>query len=555
MSATREAAGVSTAHREDVLVVGAGPVGLTLAAQLSRRGVRCRIIDQEEGLTPVTQSRALGIHARTLEVLEGLGVTAPLVDRGRRIQAVNVWDHGQRLTRFEPDFQRLATPYPFVLSLPQGETERQLAAALAAQGTEVQWNTRLIGLSQDDDGVNATVRGSDGVDREMRTMYLAGCDGAHSTVRDELQLSFEGQAYEDRFLLADVHLRSPLAPSEAHVLLTPDGPVPTIPLPQQDCWRLIDTTGKTAAEEPAEITARFEQLLEQARFPSVSITTTVWASAFRIHRRATDQLRVGRCFLAGDAAHIHSPVGGQGMNAGIQDAHNLGWKLSLVVAGAAPDSLLDSYEAERLPVARSVARRTHWATRAVVLRNPLARAVRNQMLPWLLGRQSVQRRLARELSGLGVNYRDSPVVAGDCREAWEGPQPGDRVPDVRLPMPSDGIRRLFDVLQGTHHTLLCFDSSQSEQSDATSEFAKIHTFMQQEYCRFIKIFRVKPQRDAAGSAGDVSVLIDSQDHLHAKFHADQPCLYLIRPDGYVGYRSRPPEASKLRDYLQRVLKW
>lgn len=553
MTPTREAAGLRTAHPVDVLVVGAGPVGLALAAELSRRGVRCQIIDQKEALTPITQSRALGVHARTLEALEGLGATAPLIDRGRRIQAVNIWDHGQRLTRFEPDFQRLSTPYPFVLSLPQGETERQLAASLAAQGTEVQWNTRLTALKQDGEGVTANLRGPDGVDREMRTAYLVGCDGAHSTVRDELRLSFEGHAYEERFLLADVQLHSRFAPSEAHVLLTPDGPVPAIPLPQANCWRLIDTSGKTAAEGRDEITARFEWLLGQARFTSLSIETTVWASAFRIHRRATEQLRVDRCFLAGDAAHVHSPVGGQGMNTGIQDAHNLGWKLSLVIAGVAPDPLLDSYEAERLPVARSVARRTHWATRTVVLRNPLARAVRNQMLAWLLGRRSVQRRLARELSGLGVNYRDSPIVAGDCCEAWEGPQPGDRVPDVRLPMPSDGIRRLFDVLNNAQHTLLCFESSDSEGSEAMLEFAKIRDLTRRGCCRFIKIYRVTPQRDTVEPSGEISVLIDSQDYLHAKFHADRPCLYLIRPDGYVGYRSRPPVASKFRDYLQTVL--
>lgn len=538
----------------DVLIVGAGPVGLALAGELSRRGVRCRIIDWGDGPTPVAQSRALGIHARTLEVLEGLGVTPPLVEQGRRIQAVNVWDHGRRLARFEPDFQHLATPYPFVLSLSQGETERRLADSLAEFGTEVQWNTRLMEMSQDSDGVSATVRGPDGILRDVRAAYLAGCDGAHSTVRSRLDLRFEGHGYEDQFLLADVHLRSRLAPHEAHVLLTADGPVPAIPLPQQDHWRLIDTNGKTGAEEPAAITGRFESLLHEAQLSAVSIQGTTWASAFRIHRRATDRLRVGRCFLAGDAAHIHSPVGAQGMNTGIQDAHNLAWKLALVIAHAAPDSLLDSYEAERLPVARAVGRRTHWATRAVVLRNSVARAVRNQMLAWLLGRRSVQRRLARDLSGLGVNYRDSPIVAEDRCGVWGGPRPGDRVPDVRLTMPADGIRRLFDILHGTHHTLLCFDSPRPEVADTVGEFAKVNVMIRQYGSGSIEIYRVTREHDGPEMAGEIPVLVDCQGHLHEKFHAEQPCLYLIRPDGYVGYRSRPPDTAKFQHYLECVLK-
>ncbi|MBW3598817.1 MAG: FAD-dependent monooxygenase [Planctomycetes bacterium] len=528
----------------DVLIIGAGPVGLTLACELRRRGVRLRIIDAEAGPTPVDQSRALGIHARTLEMLEGVGVTNDLVARGRRVHAINAWDHGRMFLRFQPEFDRLKTPYPFVLSLSQGETERRLEKKLAEYGVGVEWNARLTQLDHSPGGVAAKVCGPDGAEADVHAAYLVGCDGAHSTVRHQLNLGFEGHPYEERFLLADLRLRWPLAQDEAHLLLTDRGPVAAIPLPEPDCWRLIDATGASEDDAPDAVAARFGDLLHKAALEDASIEGAMWASAFRIHRRATDRLRVGRCFLAGDAAHIHSPVGGQGMNIGIQDACNLAWKLALVIAGVAPESLLDSYEQERLPVARSTLRGTHWATRLVVLRNPLARAIRNRLASWLTKPALVRRRLTRELSELGVHYRGSPVVAEDRTGAWAGPRPGERIPDVDLASPTGAVR-LFDLLRGTKHVLLCFEESRER-------LEPIATAVRDRWKDLIDLYVVVRNGGPAidGAAG---LLQDASGELHGRFHAESPCLYLIRPDGYLGYRARPPDAAAFERYLTKVV--
>lgn len=529
----------------DVLVVGAGPVGLTMACELRRHGIDCHIVDADDGPTPPRESRALGIHARTLEVFEHMGLIGPIMLRGRTLHGVNAYDRGRRFARFELDFDGLETPYPFILSLSQGETEQRLIERLAELGGTVEWQMRLTDLVQDERGVTAVVADATGAPWKIRAAWLVGCDGAHSSVRERLGLSFEGAAYPEKFLLADTRLDWDLSPDEAHVLLTPDGLVPAIPLPEPGYWRLIDATGTVETEEPDSVIARFRELLDRAKFNAASIEDVIWASAFRIHRRAVDRLRVGRCFLAGDAAHIHSPVGGQGMNTGIQDAWNLAWKLALVIAEAAPQTLLDSYEAERLPIGESVRRGTHWATRIVTLRNPVARAIRNRLAAWLSRVHSVRRRLTRELSELGVNYRGSPIVAEDWRGSPTGPKAGDRVPDVQLD--SGSPDRLFNVLNGTRHTLLLFEGS-AGGPDGTID--AIRDLVRQRWAELVVAYRIT--RTAGTDAGES--ILDRDGRLHRRFGARLPCVYLIRPDGYVGYRAQPPDPDRFAAAVERVLR-
>jgi 2-polyprenyl-6-methoxyphenol hydroxylase-like FAD-dependent oxidoreductase len=555
----------------DVLVVGAGPVGLTLACELRRHGVPCRVLDDGDGPTPPEQSRALALHARTLEVFDGMGLAGPILQRGRRIRALDASRGGHRFARFEFDFSGLDTPYPFVISLSQGETEKLLVDRLRGLGGAVEWRTRLEGLSQDADGVSATLAGDADGRRPTRTGWLVGCDGAHSTVRQQLGLPFTGASSGEKFLLADVRMSCSLAPDEGHLLFTADGPVAAFPMPRADHWRLIDATGTADVSEPAAILEQFRRLLRQDGLKGAVIAEAEWASSFHISRRTTGRLRVGRCFLAGDAAHVHSPVGGQGMNTGIQDAHDLAWKLALVRAGAAPPSLLDSYEAERQPVAEAVLRETDRATWIATLKNPVGRGLRDLLAGWLSHWGFARRRITLALSELGINYRGSPVVAED----WTGhlggaPRAGDRVPDVELAPErterarsspekekarsnsAGGPARLFDLLRETRHVLLLFEGSGATSADLDG---------MAEVVRGQRAEQVVPYRvcrpgavPGGGSVAAVRPLHDPDGRLHRRFDARTACAYLIRPDGYVGYRGRPASPERLAAYLGRVLR-
>lgn len=500
-----------------VLVVGAGPVGLTMACELRRHGVDCRVIDASDGPTPPNQSRALAVHSRTLEMLDLMGLADTAVARGKVIQALNAYRHGQHLARIELDFTGLETPYPFILSLSQGATERLLLERLVARGGAVEWRTRLASLRADDQGV--TVRGinPEGAKTESRCGWLIGCDGAHSVVRHQLGLAFEGSAYPERFLLADAPMSWDLDDHEGHVFLLPGGPVASLPLPEPGHWRLIDLHGEGVADATGAVAGRIRDDLARAGVPPATMGEPAWASAFGVHRRAVEQMRVGRVFLAGDAAHIHSPAGGQGMNTGMQDAVNLAWKLALVVRGCAEESVLDSYQAERHPVALEVLRFTDRFTRFATLHNAAARAVRAAALSWLAGTGAVRRTMARALSELTVSYPDSPIIgASEANDSWGGPKPGERLPDLPY-----GNGRLYSLLRPGRHVVLAFDSG-PVPLEPCQEIIDIHY-------------------PGAGEA-----------HLRKLLDVKAPCLYLIRPDGYVADRYRAPEAMRIQDYGEAI---
>jgi len=348
--------------KTNVLIVGAGPTGLTMACELLRRGIRCRLIDKEDA--PSQTSKALAVHSRTLEVFEDMGIIEQLLARGLRATDVNVYDGSERLLHLS--LQHLKVPYPYVLSVPQSETERQLTTLLHSLGGEVERSQELTDVQQEGDRVIAVanhISQDTEIAEEITADWLIGCDGARSQVRKALGIEFEGSTYEEDFLLADVDLDWNRTQDKLHIWLHQDGPFAAIPLPKSQHWRLI--AGIAAEEDEVETAVDlFQQLMiERTGDTTTTISNPIWLSNFKIHRRIVNQYREGRVFLAGDAAHIHSPVGGQGMNVGIQDAYNLAWKLTLVVKNQAPTALLNTYEAERRPIAKSVLAATHALTK------------------------------------------------------------------------------------------------------------------------------------------------------------------------------------------------
>jgi 2-polyprenyl-6-methoxyphenol hydroxylase-like FAD-dependent oxidoreductase len=382
-------------HSTDVLVIGAGPVGLTLAAALEVRGIDVVLVDK--AAQAANTSRAAAIHARTLKVLEGIGVTDELVRRGITVPRFTVRDRDRALLTI--DFGELPGRHPYTLMLPQDITESVLAGRLDELGGTVHRGYELARLEQDAAGVTATMRGGETV----RASYAVGADGMHSAVRAQAGIGFAGGSYGESFVLADVHLDWELDEREVMLYFSPAGLLVVAPLPGGR-HRIV----ATVEEAPEHLDRDHIQALLDARGPQrrpTRVEDVVWSSRFRVHHRLADRYRKGRVFLAGDAAHVHSPAGGQGMNTGIQDAVALAARLAGVLRDGADDRSLDAYEAQRRPVAADVIAVTHRATVAATAHHPAVQRVRNAALRLLDHIPAVRRKLAMNISGLAIDQR------------------------------------------------------------------------------------------------------------------------------------------------------
>ena len=429
-----------------VLVVGAGPTGLVLACELLARGVRARIIDQGDGV--VLQTRALGIHARTLEVLDMMGLAERFAEHGQVVRRFHMYADGKTLVRLE--LARNGSRFGFMLDVPQDVTETILRQRVSELGGSVEQRTELSSLRQDLGGVTATVTGPGGTVRAVTADYLVGADGAHSRVRSELGLDFRGHPYAQDWLLADVHLGWDRPDDEMHAFFRRDG-LPLICMPMREHrWRVILPYAGERGRRPPTL-EEIQQLVGERAPEPVPVSDPAWLATFQTQRRSTHVYRRGRVLLAGDAVHIHSPAGGQGMNTGIMDAHNLAWKLALVASGQAPDGLLDSYGAERGPVAADVLALTHNLVKLGTMTHPVQRALRNTIVP-IAGRLApLQRRAVRGISHIRVAYPSSaPTRPGRGRD---GLRPGERAPDLEV-TGNEGRTRLYEVLRHGRHVLL-----------------------------------------------------------------------------------------------------
>ncbi len=520
-----------------LLVVGAGPVGLTMACELARHGVRCRII--ERAAERSQHSKALGIFPRSLEVFETMGMIEPVLEAGHPLFRAIFHQGEKELARV--DFSSVASPYPFVISLPQSETERILIEHLGALGVQVEREVELTGLIQTDTSVRATVRHTDGRAEVIETPWMVGCDGAHSTTRHALGMEFEGAPYDESFVLADVRADSSLSNDELHLFFSAEGILGIFPFGGERVRLIANVPPETRDQDLAEPTLEEIQRLAERRGPrDLRVSDPVWVSRFHISHRKVAQFRKIRVFLAGDAAHIHSPAGGQGMNTGIQDAFNLAWKLALVVKGQAPAALLGTYDTERGPIAKGVLNLTDRLTRMATVRNPVAQSVRNLMLPMISGVDFVSEKIADQLAELSVNYRQSSIVeniGGGVVRA------GDRAPDGELRDGEGSARRLFELFRDTRHVLLIFTGGGGRSDAADAITAETWA----DYSEMITVHRI----ERGYRLGTSLAWRDISGAVHAAYDLADGGLVLVRPDGYVGYRSDDFAPGKLRSALAR----
>ena len=517
----------TSAEHTDVLVVGAGPTGLMLASQLARRGVRVLIVDRHSG--PAQQSRAMAVQARTLEIYAQLGIAGRALELGRRGYGANMWTNGKWRARVPiGDIGRRLSPFPFVLMLGQDDNERIMGERLRDWGVAVRWNTELLALEQRPDGVSAALRHADGATRGVTAAYVAGCDGRRSTVRELSGIGFPGAPYEHVFFVADTEATGPMVAEELNIYLWQDGLHLFFPMRGKDRWRVIGIL-------PKHLRARddlaFEETVPAIRREAgadLSFKQCHWFSTYRIDHRCAERFRDRRCLLLGDAAHVHSPAGGQGMNTGLQDAYNLAWKLALVVAGRAEAALLDTYEGERLPVARRLLRSTDRLFALLVSDSWFAGLLRTRLIAWIVARAMTVERVRelafRTVSQIGIRYRASPLsrtLPGLPRGA---PVAGDRFPWLRLGLRANGPREdLFEQLDDTRYNLIVI--GQPLPSGQTPE------------CGDLLRARVIPD-----DAANAEVLAGAR--------ISGPAFYLLRPDGHVGLAGARLQWDSVARYLR-----
>lgn len=574
----------------DVLIVGAGPTGLTLANDLCRRGVTFRIIDK--AAEPTRFSKAIVIHARNLEMFENLGLIDRFLESGLAIRGNNIYSGESRIVHL--NFDEIDSHFKYTLGIGQNMTEAILSEGLTEHGVKVERQVEFLSFEQDENSVRAKLKALDAPEGEneeiVTARYLIGCDGAHSVARHAAGISFDGAAYQEIFGAADVHVEvepggQQMADDEIYVYLNESGTIVFFPFGAGRYRLIFGMPADADIDANAELPFSTVLQLARERGPAhVKITDPRWLSWFRIHQRCASSYRSGRVFLAGDAAHIHSPVGGVGMNTGMQDAVNLSWKLALVLKGVADDKLLDTYQEERHLVGQSVLKGTDMATKVVTLRNPVAKNLRNTLMHILGSQELVQQRILKAGSLTGVSYRTSSLsseshppldqsmpfsrtfrfggqdldVERPGMAAWmdfaRAPVAGDRMLDGEVQDAQGEHRRLAQMAACEKFKLLLFDGYASTEA-GYEKFAAIEKEVAAKFGQYIDVFVIVPFPVGLRVLPAYrSILYDFEHHLHKAYGASSESLYLIRPDGYIGYRAQPATYEELARYLSSIFR-
>ncbi len=496
----------------DVLIVGAGPTGLVLALWLNRQGVGVRIIDKSSG--PGEASRAMAVQARTLELYRQLDLAEPVIEAGYKTPAMNMWARGRHRARIPlGDAGREVSAYPFVLVYPQDRHERLLVQQLQSLGVDVERQTELLSFEEGESHVTALLKHADGREESFTAAFVAGCDGARSLVRQAIGSGFEGGTYKQLFYVADVRVNGVEPAGEGHIAFDKSDFVLLLCYGEKDQYRLIGTVRDERAEHPEHLT--FADVGHDAiNGLNLKITAVNWFSTYRVHHRVADHFRRGRAFLLGDAAHVHSPAGGQGMNTGILDAINLAWKLAAVLKGKAPDTLLDSYQIERQAFARTLVETTDKLFTFVTAQGGFADFVRTRIAPLFASvaykSENVREYLFRVVSQTTLDYRESPLSQGKAG----GVEGGDRLP--WLPVGTEDNYASLAAIQWQVHVY----------GEAKADLIR--------WC---------------GRQG-IALHVFAWEHAYEKAGVARNAAYLLRPDNHVALADPEGEVSTLSRYFE-----
>jgi 2-polyprenyl-6-methoxyphenol hydroxylase-like FAD-dependent oxidoreductase len=518
----------------DVIIVGAGPTGLSLACQLVRYGIDFVIIEKKAGVT--THSKAIGVQARTMEIYEQLGVVtqalvggaSPLENLGQIAGKIRIIANSK--VRGEVDLSAMGkglSPYPYLFILEQSKNEQLLYDYLQSHDREVLWQTELEHFTQSEMGVTAQVKTADGGSKTIAAKYLIGCDGAKSPVRHELGLTFEGSTLERLYYVVDAQIDWEFSADAGYGCISRDSLTFLFPMAGEKRYRIVGTFPESFDQNVDEISYEtIEQRIQEDTKLSLAISNVKWFSVYKVNTRAVNKFSVGRCFVAGDAAHVHSPAGGQGMNTGIQDAYNLAWKMAFVIKGYASEKLLATYNEERLPNAQRLLETTDRAFNVLVGSNWFFSFMRMKILPlvakYAIGRDVVGKNIFSAISQIRINYRTDSLSNHNGDEDFKV-KAGDRMPYFLV----DG-KSVYDWLHAPKFHLLVFSDSEHEVRDLGQEL-----------------------EHESGDSIDFKVIMLNQ-HIVKIFGVNRPFQLLLRPDNYIGFISTEASLAKLKAYMYEI---
>lgn len=518
-----------------VLIVGAGPTGLTMAIELHRRDIPFRIIDKQN--KPVPTSNALAAQTRTLEVWDDEGLLDNALSRGIEVKEFNLYADKKKI--LHADFSLLPSSHPYVLAIAQHETETMLIEHLQKNNVTIEMDVELVEFAEKENIVTATLKHADGQIEKIQAEWIIGCDGNRSIIRENSNIAFLGKELPQHFVLADAKINSTLPPNSFNGFLSEHG-ISIYMKYNKEYTRLIaDVTHDAELSKAKSLT--LEQIkrlaLERCSFP-LEISDPDWSSGFWIHERIASAYRSNRIFLAGDAAHVHSPAGGQGMNTGIQDSYNLAWKLALVIQGHADVSLLDSYYAERAPVAKRVLKDTTLLTNMMTTSNPIISFIRNVTLANLTKIKFFQKKFLSHLTELDIKYKQSRFIKNVFSETSGLP--------VGKLMPNVGDTDLHDSIRGTEHCILLFPMTLAE----LDKCIQLKNSVKHKFPDLFKFILINTSNNF--SSWDEIKIFDEQGVIYKKYDISKPTIFMIRPDKYIGFKGELQSGYQFMEYLEGI---
>lgn len=519
-----------------VLIVGAGPTGLNLANLLAQYGIPHRIIDQK--IEPIHTSNALAIQPRSLEMWESMGIAEQAIARGKKILGLSLSNVNRHIAKINFANLQLSTSFPFILGLPQAESEKILAEHLVKQGGRVERGIKLVDIHQTPENVTVELLNANDQPESVTCNWLIAADGSHSIIRKKLNLEFKGATLQEKFIMMDAIISTEFDPDYFHAILSPKGPLVFATL--RDATRIICTVthdpGIKDFENPT--IEDFNYVIKQRSCLPLTINKSLWISHFTINHRLIDNYRSGQVLFAGDSAHVHSPVGGQGMNTGMQDSFNLAWKLAQVIKGKSNPKLLDTYNLERRPIAEKVLSNTTAMTEMVAIKNPIFITLRNAVMGFILKLKSVQNIFISRVSELGISYPVNNIIMNS----------GKRAPDGFLLDNNNKKISLYSLFKGVKHKLLFFtgDNCSTEKVQEINQLIKWTNENLSELFEPIMIYKTKIDFE------NITTYQDESLSVHKQYELMEGGICIVRPDQYIATIHSEFDRNILLIYLGKI---
>lgn len=524
-----------------VLIVGAGPSGLTMALALKSHNIPFRIIDKQ--IKPVVTSNALAVQPRTLEVWNDLGILPSALAKGSKIKGILFHNLSGKLSEIKCN--QLLSQYKFILSLSQANTESLLHSSLSQQGINIELETELINVEYQGEKILATIQHKDKSVEKIIIPWLIACDGGHSIIRQKLNINFSGKELSQHFVFADFKIEPNQLQEKLDIFLSPKGFIFTIPFNKKYLRVIADVSDDIRFQHAKSISLlEMQNLLKERCQFVLSANEMIWSSGFWIHEKLISSFSDGDCvFFVGDAAHLHSPAGGQGMNLGIQDAYNLAWKLAMVIKGQANKIILKTYQEERYALAKSILKKTTLLTKIMTAKSFFLKTMRNYVLLKIIHISFIQKKLINSLAGLEIRYKENLLVK-DCIKTHHEPKAGKRMLDVEV----QG-KNLFDLVRGNQFCLLIFTGKSNYR--IMNELLPIKNTLEEKYYNILKLIIIKSE-DSSEINLNCTVIEDIGFQIHHLYGVKYPSLFLIRPDKYIGFRGRFKHTHELLNYLHTI---